>query len=133
MNKKDYQKCMLRLAEMEALMDGWDGSTSIKIRRAIINEVSALLKRLTFPPEIYPLPDGFLQLEYDNHAGDYLELQVILDDDRPTSKPYVSGWVCRHKANCIDEFDDSDSSVQKFEISDIPKFVHKFMIATETN
>jgi hypothetical protein len=60
------------------LRAGWDGRRALPLTDAAINQAIALLfavaTDLSLPPQIFPLPDGGLQMEW--HAGQSIEIEV---------------------------------------------------------
>ena len=57
--------------------DGWFGEGSLKIDESIINNVKRLLSTFSKQPEIFPLVDGGIQIEWEDE-NKYLEIQVLL-------------------------------------------------------
>lgn len=69
-NRKNLEKLDM-IAELE---DGWNGNGSKAFDKQYLIDIQAILNLLTgfLQPEIFPLPDGTIQIEYG--ASPYLEI-----------------------------------------------------------
>ena len=77
LNGKDKITNLKRLSEIEKLPDNWNGNGAEKISNAIVKTVRRLLLCTRHQPEIFPTACDALQLEWDNAAGEYLEMEVL--------------------------------------------------------
>ncbi len=74
-----------RLAELERLPPNWDGEGALPVSRRHANRANAFLSRIMDPmspaPEVAPLADGGVQLEW--RLGGNTRLDFISDDEEP--------------------------------------------------
>lgn len=72
----DLGKNVNRVRSFAGLKDGWDGETGKKFSIVFLDSIVDLLKKLTDQPEVFPISDGSIQLEYETEQGDYLEFEI---------------------------------------------------------
>ena len=72
---------IIKLEALKKLENGWDNANAIRINDIVIKKVELILKGLKRQPEIFPLVNGNIQLEYEEPDGRYLEFE-ILDTNR---------------------------------------------------
>lgn len=66
---------------METLPKNWNGSGAEPFRRELTGKIRALLPQLVHQPEIYPLADFGVQLEYHSPDHSYLEIDLSLEEN----------------------------------------------------
>ena len=71
--KQQYN--LTKLQRIAQLKDNWDGYGAEHFSEQLINHANSLIRRLYIQPEIFPIADGSLQIEYEKDNGDYLEFQ----------------------------------------------------------
>lgn len=59
---------------------GWDGDHASKFSKQYINKAITMIQMLPYQPELYPLLDGRIQMEYEGKCGEYLEIELNTDD-----------------------------------------------------
>ncbi len=69
-----------KLDEISTLKDNWNGNGAVPIPPALIKKTRALVKALSFQPEIFPTALETIQLEFDNPKHDHMEIEIGLSD-----------------------------------------------------
>lgn len=70
-----------RIANFAEYTDNWNGYGAKAFDPVFLNQVlNGIISDLKPQPEIYPLPDGGLQLEWEKSNGEYLELEIHQGD-----------------------------------------------------
>ena len=70
-----------RIAKFAEYTDNWNGYGAKLFDPVFLNQVlNGIISDLKPQPEIYPLPDGGLQLEWEKSNGEYLELEIHQGD-----------------------------------------------------
>ena len=65
-----------QLYEFLDLEDDWDGEGAKSFNKDFIDFVSAIVMELDIQPDIFPLQDGSIVLEFGNVRNNYLELTL---------------------------------------------------------
>ena len=65
------------LESIRALQKNWNENQAEPFSDALVNKVIALVKTLSFQPQIFPTAEESIQLEFDNEKGDYLEFELF--------------------------------------------------------
>lgn len=65
-----------KLSRIEQLTENWNGYGAVPISKEVIANTRRLLGFLAVKPEVFPVPDGSIQIEYDRKDGAYLEIHV---------------------------------------------------------
>lgn len=69
-----------RLNEISLLKDNWNDNGASSFPHSFLNEVRNLIENLYFQPNIFPTARDSIQFEYEKENGDYLELELFLDN-----------------------------------------------------
>lgn len=69
-----------KLKEISELKDNWNGYEADLISREVIEFIDNFLHNCAMQPDIFPLPSGGIQVEYDREDGAYLEFTVSDED-----------------------------------------------------
>ena len=64
-----------------SLQDDWDGCNAISPVAQLINLVKALVWQLQRQPEIFPTPDGGIQLEYAIGTNRHLNIEILSEQN----------------------------------------------------
>ena len=67
------------LARFAKYEDNWNGYDAEKFKPDFINKVKEIIKTLNVQPEIFPVADKSVQLEYSDRKK-YLEIQIYEND-----------------------------------------------------
>lgn len=70
-----YEKNLNKLTDFKFYKQGWDGEKANPIPLITIELVDNILKQCENQPEIFPLKEGGIQLEWDN-LDFYLEIEI---------------------------------------------------------
>lgn len=70
-----------KIDEIKMLDEGWDGKNAPAFDSALLDKVRNLVIAFDAQPEIFPLTDGRIQLEYELEDGSYLEFHIDLTDE----------------------------------------------------
>lgn len=65
------------LEKIRSLEKNWNENQAEPFSDALVNKVIALVKTLSFQPQIFPTAEESIQLEFDNDKGDYLEFELF--------------------------------------------------------
>lgn len=74
--KKAIDKNIEKLTKIEEMKENWNGYSSAPFSHAFISFIKNEIRKLEIQPQIFPIADGKLQLEYDRNDGGYLEFEV---------------------------------------------------------
>lgn len=69
-----------KLQKISELPDDWNGYGAKPISKEVIQEVRTIVSELNYQPEIFPLPDNEIQLEFDGPNQSYLEIVIGTKD-----------------------------------------------------
>lgn len=67
------------LENIRTLQQNWNGNQAEPFSNELVNRVVALVKRLSYQPQIFPTAEDSIQLEFENEKGDYLEFELFED------------------------------------------------------
>ncbi len=70
-----------KIDEIKMLNDGWDGKNAAAFDNTLLDKIRSLVLSLDAQPEIFPLADGRIQLEYELEDGSYLEFHIDLTEE----------------------------------------------------
>ena len=56
--------------------EGWNGNRGKAFSDVLLKKIVTLLSKLPFQPEVFPVEDGSVQLEYEKETGEYLEYEI---------------------------------------------------------
>lgn len=59
--------------------ENWNGYNAPKFDSALIDKAKEFIQQISFQPEVFPIPGGAIQFEYNKDNGEYLELEISLD------------------------------------------------------
>ncbi len=76
---KEYNDNVRILLDIAKLEENWDGYGALPIPQNIITCVLMLLSKLERQPDIFPTPDGTLQLEYAVLPNRHLNIEFLSD------------------------------------------------------
>ena len=65
------------LNSFKKLENNWDGYDALAPTKEIINTVCLLINELDIQPEIFPTPDGGIQLEYVIGENRHLNIEIL--------------------------------------------------------
>ena len=74
---KNLEDNYKQLKEIESLDDNWDTEGAKAVNINIINSVRRLLPFLLYQPDIFPTPDGTIQLEWADKDLNHLNVEII--------------------------------------------------------
>lgn len=74
------QENLRKLEQISLLADNWDGNGSKAFDKQLIAKTKDLIGVLDVQPEIFPLPYGSIQMEYEKEDDSYLEIEINLND-----------------------------------------------------
>ncbi len=77
---RSLQQNIERLRSFLNLAPNWNGYDACAFSADVIDSVIQTIKKLSLQPEIYPLSDGRVQLEYNRKNGMYLEFEINPDN-----------------------------------------------------
>lgn len=77
---KEKGKNLEKLNKINQLTDNWNGYGAKPISNEIIQEVRTIITELNYQPEIFPLPDNEIQIEFDGPNHSYMEIHIGTKD-----------------------------------------------------
>ena len=77
---RSLQQNIERLRSFLNLAPNWNGYDACTFSADVIDSTIKTIKKLSLQPEIYPLSDGRVQLEYSRKNGMYLEFEINPDN-----------------------------------------------------
>lgn len=69
-----------KLQKISELSNNWNGYEAKPISKEVIQEVRTIVSELNYQPEIFPLPDNEIQLEFDGPNQSYMEIVIGTKD-----------------------------------------------------
>lgn len=76
----DKANNLVRIMEIRQLQDNWNGNNASKFSEKLLEIAKELVMNTGIQGEIFPTARDSIQFEYENEAGDYLELEVFEDE-----------------------------------------------------
>lgn len=73
----EKQENLAILDSFITLQDNWDGCNAVAPEEQIIKLVKDFILQLKWQPEIFPTPDGGIQLEYTVGANQHLNIEIL--------------------------------------------------------
>ena len=67
----------MTIEQIEQLEYNWDGCGALPIPKDIINNLKVLLPKLKYEPDIFPTPNGTVQLEYTIKSNRHLNIEIL--------------------------------------------------------
>lgn len=66
-----------KLKTIAELKDNWNNNGAKSFDRSLISQCYIIVSMLVnYPPEIFPVADNSIQMEYDGNAGSYLQFRI---------------------------------------------------------
>ena len=75
--KEKMADSLLRLQEIAALQDNWNGNGATTFSKELIARARQLISSLSIQPIILPTGRDSIQMEYERQNGDYLEFELF--------------------------------------------------------
>lgn len=74
--KRAIDRNIEKLTKIGEMKENWNGYSSVPFFHDFISFIKVEIRKLEIQPQIFPIADGKLQLEYDRNDGGYLEFEV---------------------------------------------------------
>ena len=74
--KRVIDRNIEKLTRIGEMKENWNGYFSVPFSHEFVSSIKEEIKKLEIQPQIFPIADGKLQLEYDRNDGGYLEFEV---------------------------------------------------------
>lgn len=74
--KRAIDRNVEKLKKIEEMKENWNEYFSVPFSHEFASFIKEEIKKLEIQPQIFPIADGKLQLEYDRNDGGYLEFEV---------------------------------------------------------
>ena len=74
--KQKISKNLKKLEDFSRFNNNWNGYGADPFSEKLISSVTEIVKKLKIQPQIFPVADDSIQLEYDGENGRYLEFQI---------------------------------------------------------
>lgn len=69
-----------KLQKINELSDNWNGYGAKPVSKEVIQEVRRIVSQLDYQPEVFPLSDNEIQLEFDGPDQSYMEIVIGTKD-----------------------------------------------------
>ena len=69
-----------KLQKINKLSDNWNGYGAKPVSKEVIQEVRRIVSQLDYQPEVFPLSDNEIQLEFDGPDQSYMEIVIGTKD-----------------------------------------------------
>lgn len=69
-----------KLQKINELSDNWNGYGAKPVSKEVIQEVRRIVSQLDYQPEVFPLSDNEIQLEFDGPDRSYMEIVIGTKD-----------------------------------------------------
>jgi hypothetical protein len=79
MEKMKQDENLKKLHDIGELRSNWDGYNAPGFDNALIKKAQDIIKKLKVQPEMFPIPGGAIQFEYEKATGDYLEIEISME------------------------------------------------------
>lgn len=73
-------KIWKKLQKINELSDNWNGYGAKPVSKEVIQEVRRIVSQLDYQPEVFPLSDNEIQLEFDGPDQSYMEIVIGTKD-----------------------------------------------------
>ncbi len=81
MGNRSLQASLNKLRSFEAYADNWNGYGAPKFEKSLVSLAENVLRKLDHQPEIFPIAGGAIQFEYEKESGEYLEFEILENED----------------------------------------------------
>ena len=78
-NLSSWERNCMKLDEIKKLRKNWNGYGANSFSSSVIQNVQKLIWNLPYQPQIFPVADGSIQLEFNGKHNSYLEIQIYKD------------------------------------------------------
>ena len=72
-----------KLERISSFSENWNGYGAQPLSPRVIKRAEYFVRRFIVQPEIFPIADGAIQVEWEKSNGEYLEIQINLDEKIP--------------------------------------------------
>lgn len=69
-----------KLQKINELSDNWNGYGAKPVSKEVIQKVRRIVSQLDYQPEVFPLSDNEIQLEFDGPDQSYMEIVIGTKD-----------------------------------------------------
>ena len=107
--------CVRKLYSFLRFKENWNGYGAAPFSPQLIQKVTELMAALPYDPEVFPIADGQVQLEYEKANGEYLEFEIGQSDD---------GFIVNGYKICADG--EEEKWTQALNVNDIARMVRDF-------
>ena len=118
--KKAVDRNIEKLTRIGEMKENWNGYSSEPFSRDFISFIKEEIKKLEIQPQIFPIADGKLQLEYDRNDGGYLEFEVSpadmenIKDNKPAKIEFYYEFKKEQEKGIVENFEKTNEKVMDF-------------------
>ena len=79
MNKNREEALRINLERLDTFSkfeENWDQYYAYPFSPQVIEKAKKILETLEYQPQVFPIPSGKIQFEYDNDNGSYIEFEI---------------------------------------------------------
>lgn len=118
--KKAVDRNIEKLTKIEEMEETWNGYSSVPFSHDFISFIKNEIRKLEIQPQIFPITDGKLQLEYDRKDGGYLEFEVSPSDmenikeNKQAEIEFYYEFDKKHEEGIVENFEKMNEKVMDF-------------------
>lgn len=118
--KKTVDRSIEKLTKIEKMKENWNGYFSVPFSHEFVSFIKEEIKKLEIQPQIFPIADGKLQLEYDRNDGGYLEFDVSpadmesIKENKPANMEFYYEFNKEQEEGVVDNFEKMNEKVMNF-------------------
>ena len=118
--KKAVDRSIEKLTRIGEMKENWNGYSSEPFSHDFISFIKEEIRKLEIQPQIFPIADGKLQLEYDRNDGGYLEFEVSpadmenIKDNKPANIEFYYEYNKEQEEGVVDNFEKMNEKVMNF-------------------
>lgn len=118
--KRAIDRNIEKLTRIGEMKENWNGYFSIPFFSDFIDFSKNEIRKLEIQPQIFPIADGKLQLEYDRNDGGYLEFEVSPSDmenikeNKPAKIKFYYEFDKEQENGIIENFEKMNEKVMNF-------------------
>ena len=118
--KKAIDRNIEKLTKIEEMKENWNGYSSVPFSHDFISFIKHEIRKLEIQPQIFPLADGKLQLEYDRNDGGYLEFEVSpeniesIKENKQAKIEFYYEFDKEQKEGTVENFEKMNEKVMSF-------------------
>ena len=118
--KRAIDRNIEKLTKIGEMKENWNGYSSVPFFHDFISFIKVEIRKLEIQPQIFPITDGKLQLEYDRNDGGYLEFEVSpenmesIKNNKPAKIEFYYELSKEQEEGIVENFEKMNEKVMNF-------------------